>query len=1095
MKTLYKNLLNSMLSIMIVLNGGLIAKEIPGSDEIVHARNFEYVPSVSPSSRSVMDTLAYDYDWYSYFNMIPGDMMITVYEVETDGVLRGVNVPIAHWGGNTDDDLTISIHKTSYPYDTNGNMYDQNEVDGAGWLAGYDDDGDGLMEIEGSTWNSANGNCSGVTMINNAQDPLGTDAAASGPAGTPNMGLIWPDGSTAATLNPTDNPSIENGGGDNWIQLSDYGTEPTLNAGDYICVAVHYTGTAGDGSDPWVGFLYSEHLDSPWTSLKFYSTECGGTSSENGWHIRHYAFNFQLEIEYTADRGPQISIISDISSATTESVLIEANITDDNPDGGASGVNDATVYYTTDEWNTEATVAMSLESGDANDGVWAAHIPSQNDNTFVSYYITATDVNGNQSTSITYDYQVYQVTSYTLFINNSINYWDESIMDQYLATLDVDMEYMDTKITGIPNAEFLNLFPFIIEVSGEYPQYNLMNTIREWYEVGSKRLIVCGQDFLWMNEGWSGDHTYYEGSFEHDVLGLTGSRMELYWDTYAYSRLYALEDNFISGSIYDLVNDDNYYFNYAPQYEQNHNNYIDGLSLQESVESIVEVVEGSFYGLEDPDPSSTIFSAGLYNESYGSRVIFFAFNPLATNAYNSNNNPEYVQIGQSEYGLLQHAIGFMLPETEVEFDEVIAFLGDTVSVGMNVSFFTNNTSYFAFEGTFSGYQDGLEFIGFDTVSTLMGSAGWYYSYNTNDDSTEVYFAATGDTDVEDEGTLMRLQFIATEALFNIPIHLENAVFNADMAPQVTTGYVDIYPNNFGDVDFNGVIQAYDAALVLQSLVDYITLDWMQERMADVTQDTSISALDAAVILQYVVSLIDTLPYDGSMGSMIAGGETFMDNIDVQANQTFMLPINMNQAENILSFEGVLEYDPATIQINDLIWNQSFGNFFIEEDFSDGTIRFVGAGVSRVDGVSELVQMDVLALDGLTESTQITLTDFRLNENTIIDVASAAEISLSVLGIDDQMPSKFALNNNYPNPFNPETTIHFDIPEEAKVKLTIYDVSGKEVNVLTAGTLNAGSYRVRWDGKDHRGQGVSAGMYLYHIDAGEFSDTKKLILLK
>ncbi len=63
MKTLYKNLLNSMLSIMIVLNGGLIAKEIPESDEIVHARNFEYVPSVSPSSRSVMDTLAYDYDW------------------------------------------------------------------------------------------------------------------------------------------------------------------------------------------------------------------------------------------------------------------------------------------------------------------------------------------------------------------------------------------------------------------------------------------------------------------------------------------------------------------------------------------------------------------------------------------------------------------------------------------------------------------------------------------------------------------------------------------------------------------------------------------------------------------------------------------------------------------------------------------------------------------------------------------------------------------------------------------------------------------------------------------------------------------------
>jgi flagellar hook assembly protein FlgD len=100
-----------------------------------------------------------------------------------------------------------------------------------------------------------------------------------------------------------------------------------------------------------------------------------------------------------------------------------------------------------------------------------------------------------------------------------------------------------------------------------------------------------------------------------------------------------------------------------------------------------------------------------------------------------------------------------------------------------------------------------------------------------------------------------------------------------------------------------------------------------------------------------------------------------------------------------------------------------------------------------------------------------------------------------LGIDDQMPSKFSLHNNYPNPFNPKTTIRFDIPEETMVKLIIYDVSGKEVNVLTAGTLKAGSYRVRWNGKDHSGHGVSAGMYLYHIDAGEFSDTKKLILLK
>ena len=119
----------------------------------------------------------------------------------------------------------------------------------------------------------------------------------------------------------------------------------------------------------------------------------------------------------------------------------------------------------------------------------------------------------------------------------------------------------------------------------------------------------------------------------------------------------------------------------------------------------------------------------------------------------------------------------------------------------------------------------------------------------------------------------------------------------------------------------------------------------------------------------------------------------------------------------------------------------------------------------------------------------------MNEGEVIDLASSSEFSQSVLSIDNELPYQFTLHNNYPNPFNPETNIQFDIPEQLPVKLAIYDLSGKEVNVLVQDTFVPGKYQVIWGGKDQYGQSVSAGMYIYRIEAGSFRSTKKLILLK
>ena len=93
------------------------------------------------------------------------------------------------------------------------------------------------------------------------------------------------------------------------------------------------------------------------------------------------------------------------------------------------------------------------------------------------------------------------------------------------------------------------------------------------------------------------------------------------------------------------------------------------------------------------------------------------------------------------------------------------------------------------------------------------------------------------------------------------------------------------------------------------------------------------------------------------------------------------------------------------------------------------------------------------------------------------------------------PEQFSLHQNYPNPFNPFTALRYDIPKNSHVTITIYDMLGKQVKTLINQTQDAGYQSVVWDATNDYGRPVSAGIYLYQIQAGEYIQTKKMVLLK
>ena len=96
---------------------------------------------------------------------------------------------------------------------------------------------------------------------------------------------------------------------------------------------------------------------------------------------------------------------------------------------------------------------------------------------------------------------------------------------------------------------------------------------------------------------------------------------------------------------------------------------------------------------------------------------------------------------------------------------------------------------------------------------------------------------------------------------------------------------------------------------------------------------------------------------------------------------------------------------------------------------------------------------------------------------------------------DILPSNFKLYNNHPNPFNPITTIRYDLPTDELVNISVYDMKGRMVKTLVNGSQNTGQNAIKWNGTNNKNEQMSAGIYLYTIQIGDFRQSKKMVLLK
>lgn len=134
------------------------------------------------------------------------------------------------------------------------------------------------------------------------------------------------------------------------------------------------------------------------------------------------------------------------------------------------------------------------------------------------------------------------------------------------------------------------------------------------------------------------------------------------------------------------------------------------------------------------------------------------------------------------------------------------------------------------------------------------------------------------------------------------------------------------------------------------------------------------------------------------------------------------------------------------------------------------------------------------LDGFSYSVRIQSVDPYGNKSEYSDATVFTVENMQIVekrsAVDLEVPIAFSLYPNYPNPFNPVTNIRFDLPRESKVQLIVYSITGQKVAELVNNQLTAGNHSIVWDAA-----GLSSGTYICRIVAGEFSQTRKMLLLK
>ena len=299
----------------------------------------------------------------------------------------------------------------------------------------------------------------------------------------------------------------------------------------------------------------------------------------------------------------------------------------------------------------------------------------------------------------------------------------------------------------------------------------------------------------------------------------------------------------------------------------------------------------------------------------------------------------------------------------------------------------------------------------------------------------------------------------------------------------------------GDVSLNGLIQAYDASLVLKHAVSLITLNDNQQVVADVSGNDAISAYDASLILQYVVGMDAYFPVNKikSLNARMPATDLTlsMPSINSVDESTFTLPVNVSTLKGLGGADLRLRFDPACLALQSLTKTQPSISLEYKADNATGLVNIAMAGAgSMPDEAAELFNLTFTVLSQRSTTTEVAVERFQVNEVDKMAMASNGLITISKTPVGLVQAGKHVqgMDPLYPNPFKGEANLVYRLDDNARhVTLELFSLSGQKLATLVDKNAVAGSYTLRLTASD---LSLQPGMYLIRMSTDTFKQTQK-----
>ncbi|MDY6915202.1 MAG: FlgD immunoglobulin-like domain containing protein [Candidatus Cloacimonadota bacterium] len=199
------------------------------------------------------------------------------------------------------------------------------------------------------------------------------------------------------------------------------------------------------------------------------------------------------------------------------------------------------------------------------------------------------------------------------------------------------------------------------------------------------------------------------------------------------------------------------------------------------------------------------------------------------------------------------------------------------------------------------------------------------------------------------------------------------------------------------------------------------------------------------------------------------------------------PVNLTTQE----LSTMEEYESVLVKLTDVYVSSApdeYGEWYVVDETT--ITAQIDDGFFYLDSVDPPIVVEVgQSWGSLIGIVDYSYDEYALNPRTPEDMTQESNTT------PNTVPAAAKLEGNYPNPFNPETTVFFTLTNPEKVEVAVYNLQGKKVKTLANSDYSAGQHQIIWNGTNDNGESVASGIYLYKMKAGKYTSAKKMILMK